>query len=224
MTMNIATKQEILNCDCMEYMKGVKDNYFDFTLTDIPYNVVNRGSNGLRHFNKENADVLLFDLDKFLNEVYRITKGSICIFCSKEQFSTIYNFFAKQKGTTRPIIWEKSNPSPMNGQHIYLSGVEFAVWFKKRGYKTFNAFCKNTVFKYPNGKKEIHPTQKNLSLFKELLSDNTNENDIVFDPCAGSFTTGIACKELNRNCIGCEIYKDYYNKAKNRINTYEVKE
>ena len=205
-------------------MKKVKDDCFDFTLTDIPYNVVNRTSNGLRNLDKKNADVLLFDLDKFLNEVYRITKGSICIFCSKEQFSTIYNFFAKQKGTTRPIIWEKSNPSPMNGQYIYLSGVEFAVWFKKRGYKTFNAFCKNTVFKYPNGKKEIHPTQKNLSLFKELILDNTNENDIVFDPCAGSFTTGIACKELNRNCIGCEINKDYFNKAKNRINTLEVEE
>lgn len=223
MTTNIA-KQELFNCDCMEYMKGVKDNYFDFTLTDIPYDVVNRTSNGLRNLDKENADVLLFDLDKFLNEVYRVTKGAICVFCSKEQFSTIYNFFAKQKGTTRPIIWEKSNPSPMNGQYIYLSGVEFAVWFKKRGYKTFNAFCKNTVFKYPNGKKEICPTQKNLSLFKELLLDNTNENDIVFDPCAGSFTTGIACKELNRNCIGCEIYKDYYNKAKNRINTLEMEE
>lgn len=216
MTTNITTKQELFNCDCMEYMKGVKDNYFDFTLTDIPYNVVNRDSNGLRNFNKENADVLLFDLDKFLNEVYRITKGAVCIFCSKEQFSVIFSFFAEKKGTTRPIIWEKSNPSPMNGQYIYLSGVEFAVWFKKRGYKTFNAFCKNTVFKYPNGKRDIHPTQKNIDLFKELILDNTNKYDLVFDPCAGSFTTGLACKELNRNCIGCEINKEYYNNALNR--------
>ena len=222
--MNIATKQELFNCDCMEYMKGVKDNYFDFTLTDIPYDVVNRTSNGLRNLDKGNADILLFDLDKFLDEIYRITKGAICIFCSKEQFSTIFSYFAKKQGTARPVIWEKNNPSPMNGQHIYLSGVEFAVWFKKRGYKTFNPFCKNTVFKYPNAKKEFHPTQKNLSLFKELILDNTNENDIVFDRCAGSFTTGIACKELNRNCIGCEIYKEYFNKAKNRINTLEAEE
>lgn len=216
MTTNIA-KQELLNCDCMEYMEKVKDNYFDFTLTDIPYNVVNRDSNGLRNFNKENADVLLFDLNKFLNEVYRVTKGSICIFCSKEQFSMIFSFFAEKQGTTRPIIWEKSNPSPMNGQYIYLSGVEFAVWFKKRGYKTFNAHCKNTVFKYPNGKRDIHPTQKNIDLFKELILDNTNENDIVFDSCAGSFTTGIACKELNRNCIGIEIDKNFFEKAKKRL-------
>lgn len=215
--MNIATKQEIFNCDCMEYMKGVKDNSFDFTLTDIPYNAVNRKSNGLRNLDKEKADILLFDLDKFLGEVYRVTKGAICIFCSKEQFSKIFSFFAEKQGTTRAIVWEKSNPSPMNAQYIYLSGVEFAVWFKKRGYKTFNAFYKNTVFKYPNGKKDIHPTQKNIDLFKELIIDNTNENDIVFDCCCGSFTTGIACKELNRNCIGIEIDKTFFEKAKTRL-------
>lgn len=45
-------------------------------------------------------------------------------------------------------IWRKTNPSPMNGQHIYLSGIENAVWFKKRG-GVFNAHCKNTVFDYP---------------------------------------------------------------------------
>lgn len=217
MTTNIATKQELFNCDCMEYMKEVKDNYFDFTLTDIPYAVVNRTSNGLRNLDKEKADILLFDLGKFLDEVYRVTKGAICIFCSKEQFSIIFSFFAEKQGTTRPIIWEKSNPSPMNGQHIYLSGIEVAVWFKKRGYKTFNAFCKNTVFKYPSAKKDYHPTPKNLSLFKELILDNTNENDFIFDPCAGSFTTGIACKELNRNCIGCELDRNYYEKAINRF-------
>lgn len=47
-----------------------------------------------------------------------------------------------RKGTVRPIIWEKTNPSPMNGQYIYLSGVEMAVWFKKSGAKHFNAHCK----------------------------------------------------------------------------------
>ena len=78
-----------------------------------------------------------------------MTKNSICIFCGRGQFSDIYKFFANKKGTVRPIVWEKTNPSPMNGQYVYLSGVEFAVWFKKAGAKVFNAHCKNTVFKYP---------------------------------------------------------------------------
>jgi site-specific DNA-methyltransferase (adenine-specific) len=93
--------------------------------------------------------------------------------------------------------------------------VEFAVWFKKRGGKTFNANCKNTVFTYSimRGKKRIHPTQKPLDLFKELILDNTNEGDLVFDPCAGGMTTAMACAETNRNFICCEINDEFYNKG-----------
>jgi DNA modification methylase len=208
---------ELYNMDCMEGMREMKDNSVDFTLTDIPYDAVNRSSNGLRNLNKEKADIMLFELNEFLGEVLRVTKNSICIFCGKEQFSGIYDFFANQKGTVRPIIWEKTNPSPMNGQYIYLSGVEMAVWFKKSGAKTFNAYCKNTVFRYPNGKKEIHPTQKNIDLFKQLIIENTNKGDVVFDPCSGSATTEIAAIYLQRQYIGFEIDKNYYMAAKERL-------
>lgn len=208
---------EIYNIDCMEGMKSIPDNGVDFVLTDIPYAAVNRSSNGLRNLDKEDADVITFNLSSFLEEIYRVTKNSICIFCGKEQFSEIFAFFSNKKGTTRPIIWEKTNPSPMNGQYVYLSGTEFAVWFKKSGAKVFNAHCKNTVFRYPNGKRDIHPTQKNINLFKELILDNTNENNIVFDPCVGSGTTVVAALELNRKYIGFELKKEFYEKAKLRI-------
>ena len=63
------------------------------------------------------ADVMTFNLDDFLNEVYRITSGTIIIFCGKEQISQIHKFFsekqAKKLGTVRQLIWEKSNPSPI---------------------------------------------------------------------------------------------------------------
>lgn len=203
--------------DCIEVMKSMKNDSVDFTLTDIPYNEVNRKSNGLRDLDKQKADVLTFDLNVFLNEVYRITKNSICIFCGREQFSEIYSFFAKQKGTVRPIVWQKSNPSPMNGQHIYLSGVEFAVWFKKSGAKVFNAHCKNTVFKYPNGSSKLHPTEKNHELLKELILDNTNENDIVFDCCMGSGSHLVVSLQNNRRAWGIELDESYFNIAKERI-------
>ena len=212
---------QIYNMDCMKGMAEFPNESVDFTLTDIPYAVVNRNDNGLRSLNKGNADVLVFDLELFLNEVYRVTKNSICIFCSKEQFSFIYGYFAEKKGTVRPIIWQKSNPSPMNGQHIYLSGVEFAVWFKKSGAKTFNAFCKNTVFKYPNGNNKIHPTQKNLDLFTELILDNTKTDDTVFDPCMGSATTALSSIKNNRKYIGFELDCDYFNSAQKRINDFK---
>lgn len=208
---------ELIQGDCLEVMKDIPDGGVDFTLTDIPYSEVSRKSNGLRKLDKENADILTFPLPAFMMELYRITKNSMVIFCGREQFSQIYSFFANKKGTTRPIVWQKSNPSPMNGKHIYLSGVEFAVWFKKAGAKTFNAYCKNTVFKYPNGSSKLHPTEKNHSLLKELITDNSNENDTVFDPCCGSGSHLLVAKQLNRNFIGIELDENYFKIAKERI-------
>lgn len=127
----------IFNEDCIEYMKTLSNNAVNMTFTDIPYGAVNRDSNGLRILDKSKADIMTFDLDIFLAEVYRITSSTIVIFCGKEQLSEIFNFFAQKqkqkKGTVRQLIWQKTNPSPMNGQYVYLSGIENAVWFKKRG-------------------------------------------------------------------------------------------
>lgn len=204
--------------DCLEVMDNLGGDQIDFTLTDIPYDAVSRSSNGLRNLDKGKADILTFDLNSFLEKVYNITRNSICVFCSKEQFSIIYEFFASKKGTVRPIVWEKTNPSPMNGQYIYLSGVEFAVWFKKAGAKVFNAHCKNTVFQYPNGRSKLHPTEKNHGLLKELILDNTNPGDVVFDPCMGSGAHGVVGLENGRNFIGIELDEHYFNIAKERIN------
>jgi DNA modification methylase len=127
----------ITNTDCIEFMKSMTDDMVDLTLTDIPYGEVNRADNGLRSLDKGLADVMQFDLTEFLNEVYRTTKGTVIIFCGKEQLSPIHKFFSEKQarhlGTVRQLVWEKTNPSPMNGQYIYLSGIENAVWFKKRG-------------------------------------------------------------------------------------------
>ena len=207
----------VYNEDCLEGMKRIPDNYADITLTDIPYGEVNRKSNGLRNLNKENADVFNIDMDELLREIYRVTEGQIIIFCGKEQFSEIYKFFANKKGTTRSIIWQKTNPSPMNGQHIYLSGVEHAVWFKPRGRKVFNAHCKNTVFTYSNGSSKIHPTQKNVDLFKELITDNSNEKEVVFDPFMGSGTTAVAAIDTGRNYLGFELDEEYHKLSEHRI-------
>lgn len=104
----------------------------------------------------------------------------------------------------------------MNGQHIYLSGIENAVWFKKRG-GTFNAHCKNTVFRYPCGRSKLHPTEKNHDLLKELILDNSNEGDLILDPCMGSGSHLYVASSLGRNCIGIELDEEYFNIAKERI-------
>lgn len=211
---------KIYNVDCINFMSNLENNSIDLTLTDIPYNSVNRKSNGLRNLDKGKADTLTFNLDKFLSEIYRITKSSIIIFCGLEQVSTIGSYFSElqkqKKGTVRQLIWSKTNPSPMNGQYVYLSSVENAIWFRK-SKGTFNAHCKKCVFTYPSGRSKLHPTEKNIDLIKELILDNSNEGDIVFDPCAGSGTHLLAAKELKRNYLGCELDTDWTKIAIERL-------
>ena len=207
---------KIYNGDCLEVMRTFPDNSIDTILTDIPYDGVNRDSNGLRILDKGNADILTFDINIFLKECFRITKGTIIIFCGQGQLSEIFKFFLDKKGTARQLIWQKTNPSPMNGQHIYLSGIENAIWFKKHG-GTFNAHCKNTVFKHPCGRSKLHPTEKNHRLLEELILDNSNEKDLILDPCCGSGSHLMVAKENNRNYIGIELDSKYFQIAEARI-------
>lgn len=88
----------IFNTDCMELMSSIKQGgVFDVTITDIPYDMVNRADNGLRNLNKDKADVITFNLNDFLDEIYRLTCGSIIIFCGVNQVSQIYNYFADKQ-------------------------------------------------------------------------------------------------------------------------------
>lgn len=212
----------IYNTDCMDFMKKCARNSFHTTLTDIPYGEVSRANNGLSQMKNSElgfADKTTFELMPFLDEVYRISSDNIIIFCGKGQFSTIYNYFAAKQGTVRQLIYEKTNPVPSNGKYVYLSGIENAVWFRKpKG--TFNAHCKNTVFRYPIQAPRIHPTEKNHKMLEELILDNTNEGDTVFDPCMGSGSTGLAAYNLGRNFVGCELNEEAFDAAKVRFNKF----
>ena len=65
--------------------------------------------------------------------------------------------------------------------------------------------------------KTKHPTQKPVALFEYLIKTYTNEDETVLDNCMGSGTAGVACKNLNRNFIGMELDKEYFEIAKKRI-------
>ena len=208
---------EIYNKDCLGVMVKMESKSVDLTLTDIPYEFVNKKSNGLRIIDKGKANEKTFELDFFLKEVFRVTKGSGYIFCGKEQVSEIFSFFNEKKVSTRLMIWEKTNPSPMNCQYLWMSGIECFVYFKKPK-AIFNERYKNSVLRFPNGCSRIHPTQKPAKLFEYLIKVSSNENDTVFDPCMGSGTTAFACEKLNRNFIGCEINKELFNYINSRIN------
>jgi len=205
---NLNLINKVHHTDCLSLMNDISSKSIDLVLTDIPYEFVNKKSNGLRKLDKEDANTINFNINKFLIEVDRITKGSGYIFCGKEQVSEIFAYFNEQGYTTRLMIWEKNNPSPMNCQHTWMSGIETFIYFKKRG-ATFNEHYKNSVIRFPNGSGKIHPTQKPIKLFKYLIETSTNEGDIVCDPCVGSGTTARACIEMKRQYIVGDVNKNY---------------
>lgn len=69
--------------------------------------------------------------------------------------------------------------------------------------------------------KAVHKTEKSIALCEWLIKTYTNENELVLDNCMGSGTTGIACKNTNRNFIGIELDPYYFNIAEKRINGEE---
>jgi site-specific DNA-methyltransferase (adenine-specific) len=75
------------------------------------------------------------------------------------------------------------------------------------------------IIKTDKKEKTVHPTQKPVALFEYLIKTYTNEGDLVLDNCAGSGTTGVACKNLNRNYILIEKEPEYCKIAQARINS-----
>jgi DNA modification methylase len=204
--------------DCLEVMQEISDGSVDMILTDIPYNEVNRKSNGLRVLDKGVADELTFDLPAFLEECYRISKGSFYIFCGISQVSDIRNFFADKGISLRHCVWHKTNPSPMNGQHIWLSSIENCI-FAKKPNATFNQKCKHSTWDFPVGRSKVHPTEKPLKLFEYLIESSSDPGDIIFDPCSGSGTTAVAALNTNRNFICIEKEPKYVDLSRQRLDT-----
>lgn len=81
----------------------------------------------------------------------------------------------------------------------------------------------NNLISFRTSKSDIglHPTQKPLELMKYLIELVSKEGQTILDPFAGSGTTLIACKELNRNFIGFEKNKSYYITAKERLDNFQ---
>ena len=91
--------------------------------------------------------------------------------------------------------------------------------FDRREHPKDKSYPTNVVRinNYGKGYKRLHPTQKPVALMEYLIKTYTNEGDLVLDNCMGSGTTGVACKNLNRDFIGIELDNKYFEIAKKRI-------
>ena len=208
---------KLYNNDCMNVLPSLADGSISLTLTDIPYDEVNRKSGGLRNLDKSHADIITFPLDDFIDEVVRVTSGSIYIFCGSVQVSHIRNRLIGHGLSVRHCIWEKTNPSPMNGQHIWLSSIENCVFAKKSG-AVFNEHCKSAVWRCATERYKHHPTPKPVKLMERLIEASSNLGDIVLDPCMGGGSVGVAAKKCGRSFIGIEMNKEYHDLTVDRIN------
>ena len=229
-------KIDIINEDCFKVIQQFIENDFkvDAIITDIPYQISvdnnfktmkdRTGRNGIDfgEWDKEFDCSSLGIFSKILKP-----NGSIVLSHSFEQYADIKKTFEDNGLECKDrIIWEKTNPMPRNRDRRYISNCEMGSWYvMKKAKWTFNRQdekYQKMIFRYPSesggGFKRYHQTQKNLELMKEIVAIHTNENDIVFDPFAGSGSTGVACKLLNRNFIGCEIDKNYAKIIEERIN------
>ena len=71
--------------------------------------------------------------------------------------------------------------------------------------------------KNEKGENNTHITVKPLALIEHLIKLFSKEKSLVVDPFLGSGTTALACKNVNRKCLGIELNKEYYQIAKKRI-------
>ena len=94
--------------------------------------------------------------------------------------------------------------------------------FKYKNKSAFNLWegnkYKSNILKYKKDYTGHHPTQKPVLLLEDLIKTFSNENDLVVDLTMGSGSTGVACKNTNRNFIGIELNEKYFEIAKERVN------
>lgn len=230
---------QILNKNCIEGMKEIKNNSFDLILTDPPYQI-SKESQFSTLKDRKNARTGTyfgewdenFDNEPWIKEASRVLKsgGSLLVFNDIKKISIIIEIAEKYglqyKDT---IIWKKTNPMPRNRDRRYVQDIESVIWFvKPKSPWTFNRQKENfesCIKCYPSESggafKRIHPTQKPLKLIEDLLLIHSNEGDLVLDCFSGSGTVAIACKKNKRNFIAFELDELYYKKSIERLNLYE---
>lgn len=216
---------KLIQGDCLEEMKNIPDGSIDMVLTDPPYNIAR--DNNFTTMGRAGIDFGEWDKDadilSYIKEVERVLKkgGSFVVFNDWKNLGDIAKESEKVGLDTKDMIrFIKFNPMPRNIDRRYITDYECAVWFVKPKAKwVFNRQAEG--YERPlftcSIAKGHHPTQKPLYLMEQLIKIHSNKGNIILDCFMGSGTTGVACKNLNRDFIGIELDKEYFEIAKKRI-------
>lgn len=231
----------LINWDCLEYLKQIPDKSVDMILQDPPYNTtackwewdimtkIDEFWNEWNRIIKPNWAIVMFGSEPF-SSALRISNiknykydwiweknRPTWLFTAKKQpmkyYELIHIFYNKQP-TYNPIMWEWKK-----------SHMRWSERWKSQHYNSnkFNE-SKDTNLKYPRNilkfdreHPPVHPTQKPVALIEYLIKTYTNEWEVVFDGFMWSWTTWVACRNLNREFIWIELDKTYFEIAKKRI-------
>jgi len=207
----------VVQGDCLDVMRGLPDGCVDAVVTDPPYNAINRATSGLRSLDKGVADSAPINIPALAAEFWRVGRESFYVWCSDEQYTDWVMAFKGFGGTTRICVWWKTNPSPMNGENLWLSAVELCV-FARKPKATFNLHCVHPVWREPTEQADIeHPTPKPVSLMRRQLIASMPEGGVVLDPFCGSGSTGVAAVDSGYRFIGVELQSEYAALSRRRI-------
>jgi site-specific DNA-methyltransferase (adenine-specific) len=225
----------LVNADCFDVFPFIDNKTVNLILCDLPYGTT-----------WQKWDSVL-DMKKLWQEYNRIISdnGAIVLFSSQPFTTELINSNIKNFKYT--WYWIKDNKGNyLNAKYQPLRQVEEINVFNKHNYypqglRDYNkGRCRGSSAKitlmnysdswvqektgYPSNvlnygldRTGLHPTAKPLELIKYLIKTYTKEDDVVMDNCMGSNTTGLACKELNRQYIGIEKDKHYYDVSVNRV-------
>ena len=211
--------------NCIEGLKKLKDGSIDAIITDPPYFC------GMTHNGTKGTYSDLNLAEPFFRSVFeefkRVLKpnGEVYIFSDWRTYPFFYPILERIFTVRNRITWDK-----ISGAGCYYSFSHEDIIFCTNPSPVYKRYKKGTnVWRMPsfasgakktNGNK-VHPTQKPIELIERIVESATEEGDTVLDCFVGSGTTGVACKNLNRNFIGFEIQREYYEVALERLGLNE---
>jgi len=230
--------------DCLERMKEIPDGSVDMILADPPYGTtsckwdsvipLDKMWEQLKRIIKPNGAIVLFGSEPF-SSFLRVSNIKMFKYDWIWQKSKPVGFANAKKMPLKDIetisvFCQKTTNYNPQGLIKCNREISNSTKTKKKNNETAingGAFKKKTFIQeytgYPrqllafNVEQGLHPTQKPVALMEYLIKTYTNEGETVLDFTAGSFTTGVACVNINRKFIGIELDKNYFDIGVNRI-------
>jgi site-specific DNA-methyltransferase (adenine-specific) len=205
----------ITNEDNMALMARYPDKHFDLAIVDPPYGINMDGGNiggsvlaKTTAYTKKDWDKFAPDLIYF-NELVRVSKNQI-IWGANHFIENIPN-----SNTPSWIVWDKQN-GDNNFADCELAWTSFKSAVRKFEFRWAGMLQGDMK----NKESRIHPTQKPAALYKFILDKYAKPNDKILDTHLGSGSIAIACHDYGFDLTACELDKEYFDKAMQRINNH----